>query len=361
MSGIRFDMVLLEQLLGLTDNRRGISNASPLSAELLDRALRGRLLATYLSGRAGSGAVNEPALNGYLRMVADRNERYRKLADALGAQVGSVRILKSETLAHNYPAGWIRESTDLDVQVADHGALLAAGAVLVRSGWRPTRYCVVGSGETWRAGIDFMRGTDPATGRDDWVQLQSFTSAGVPGDIAARVAEDSVDRLGPDQRTIVEICTGAVRRGRALARDVLDFAVLSSGSTASDLLDEAMSRMGLWPEWYLIDERVRALLGTNGQAPRLRSDRERQAWQLRTAQRVALIRSRTASEALCTGIAVECPQVDHCRSEAGIDLHRSADGTLTLVTPFGGGIVHIGESRPTEGRKTDGVLAQRHR
>src|SRR5213078_2053465 len=107
--------------------------------DLVWGALRGKLLPTLASAWVAAGRSVGPALDEEIVEHVRRAGRYALVAERLCARDPDVVVLKGETIARHYPAGWVRRTGDLDVVVPGADASACVAAELLASGWQPLK------------------------------------------------------------------------------------------------------------------------------------------------------------------------------------------------------------------------------
>jgi hypothetical protein len=102
--------------------------------ELVRRAEPG-LAVTLFSAWEASGADLNPALRGEVEAVRHRMEFYRSVIGGIRAKVPGLTLIKGLEVADLYPAGLVRNMTDIDVVAPSESAQWDIVDILLQQGW----------------------------------------------------------------------------------------------------------------------------------------------------------------------------------------------------------------------------------
>ncbi|HVB43700.1 MAG TPA: hypothetical protein VNF47_13485 [Streptosporangiaceae bacterium] len=114
--------------------------------DLVHRAEPG-LAVTLFSAWEADGIDLSPALRGEVEAVRQRMDFYRAVTEHLRAKVPELTTIKGLEVADLYPAGLVRNMTDIDVVAPSESAQWDIAALLIQDGWEldsGTAVCVGG-------------------------------------------------------------------------------------------------------------------------------------------------------------------------------------------------------------------------
>ncbi|WP_199041604.1 hypothetical protein [Glycomyces salinus] len=227
------------------------------------RSPRHKLGATLLSAWAAERRNLPPGGAENLAAHRSRADFYERLARTLGERA-AVRIVKGPDIAARYPKDVVRAAGDLDLICDGQDDLWSVVRTLLDRSWEVTAFTVLPGSrresrwndlmvelrtpERERLGVPYVVGistVDVATSLNTAVRtLPAAARSGTCGSLVALAAE---------------------RFERPFAsRDLLDAVLLTNSSSDVELglLEEALTEIGLWPEWLELCKRVaRADLG----------------------------------------------------------------------------------------------------
>lgn len=220
-----------------------------------------------LSGRSlGEAASSELALH------SKRIESYSEtLADL--ERISRIRCLKGPAVWGRYPAGLVRQTSDLDCVTDEEEDLWRAAVHLVDRGWHVEGIAL----KNWKGKTRFLvvlerESPEPVSIDSERIELSGLAAW---GDLFG-VAPITPDGLSEGSDLVVSLLMVVVEgTGRDFgARDVLDAALLLRGMNDFErgcLLDQ-ITRHGVVPEWSRLGARVSETeLVSERDIPRLRS------------------------------------------------------------------------------------------
>lgn len=300
-----------------------------------------RLLPTLAAARAAEGRDVTSELLGLVRINRARSARYRRIERFVTNELGvNATVLKGRLLADAYPDGWVRATTDLDLQVVDWSAVLAIGQAMESMGWGITKLLVFLDRGQPRAALDIMD-TRQEPRSQDWVQVQGFAFHGDADSIPSLALCEELQSLDVAQRCLVEVAAGIARRGRLIARDLVDVCCVAHSGDLSPL-HHAVERTGLWPEWALLNEHLERLAPDHtpepGAAERYKS--QVAACRIRRtarARRVAATDDGSPRGALSLGHPLEGAPAAGSRRDAAFRLSGDGAGGVLFSSQFGSG------------------------
>ncbi len=113
----------------------GKSATRPDEIVALVRRAEPGLAVTLFSAWEAAGADLSPALLGEVEAVRDRMEFYRAVISRIRGKIPGLMTVKGLEVADLYPAGLVRNMTDIDVIAPSESAQWDIVAVLLRDGW----------------------------------------------------------------------------------------------------------------------------------------------------------------------------------------------------------------------------------
>jgi hypothetical protein len=240
-------------------------------AETLPDLARGEgLLPTLVTAWRRESRPVAPALVAETRAHLRRDGRYRVVERLLADRLGAVRVLKGRHVAARYPAGWLRASRDLDLEVAGPAEVAEAGGVLESAGWTPDRLTVFADAGTVQVALDLAGPPRPGPLGADLVQVQTPGWFGAGPGSPPRADCAALRGLDDTQRALLEVVAGAARKG-VRARHVLDAAVLTGRDGPGAGTAEALRELGLADRLAAVQQVARAVrarcTGPAGRAP----------------------------------------------------------------------------------------------
>jgi len=124
-----------EQVLDALTLCTGKSATMPYEIVDLVRRAEPGLAVTFFSAWAAAGADLSPTMRGEVEAVRQRMEFYRAVTERLRAKVPGLATIKGLEVADLYPAGLVRNMTDIDVVAPSESAQWDIVAILTQDGW----------------------------------------------------------------------------------------------------------------------------------------------------------------------------------------------------------------------------------
>jgi Uncharacterised nucleotidyltransferase len=273
---------LLELATGLTYDTR---------ADVLADAAPEKLRVVLASAWASEG-IPIGAVAGEVEFWREQVDRYRRHAEKLTAEVPEAVVLRGPAIAELYPAGWVRDCSDLDVVVPAQAELWAACRLLMESGWTCNGVSVMRSGRDLEFAMSFSRPSSEPLLLD--FERIEISTAGMTGNfLNVPPTAKAADYRGHTtaSRNLLAMLEERLERCYR-ARDVLDTLLLLERlpDAEAERFLAAVARADLWPEWRELSRRVSAtadvsLPGAGGSRGRLRSLASNARRRVRTARR----------------------------------------------------------------------------
>jgi hypothetical protein len=332
----------LEHLLSVYGDT-GSGPATPSRPHLVRSARQHRLLPTLVSAWTAEGRRVDGALVAEARSHQARVLRYHRIEAFVTDDLRvPATVHKGRLIAAQFPDGWLRATTDLDLQVPGLEEVVAVGLALEAKGWTVTRVTVFRDVADLHLALDIvdMRRPD-GSGVCDLVQVQSCAYLGAPWSVPPMGHCPQLTGLDAVPRSLVELAA-AVGRRRVLGRDVLDCLLLRERVDSAPL-HPAMARLELWPEWRALGT---ALARAWPDSPYGWPDEPREIVR-RRHKRLRQLRAATPGSLFRSGHAVCGAPVRGSARTPVFTVEIASDDAVSFSGPLGSGPLRVPDAGDT--------------